>query len=86
MLFRSAVIGFQCSAVQQITVQCLPIRFAPRISAACCAMVVFRTLPCALGPPVALHLALSRYTSCHSRSIVAALPRLSAALRAANVQ
>ena len=40
--------------------------------------------PCALGSPVALHLARSRYSSI--RFIVAALPRLRAALCAANVQ
>ena len=39
---------------------------------------------CALGSPVALHLARSRYSSI--RFIVAALPRLRAALCAANVQ
>ena len=42
--------------------------------------------PCALGSPVALHLARSRYSSCHSRYVLAALPRLRAALCAANVQ
>ena len=38
----------------------------------------------ALGSPVALLLALSRYQSCHSRFLLAALPRLRAAQSAAS--
>ena len=74
---RGHCLSVFCSTADRRSV--FAIRFAPRISAACCAMEVVQALPCTLGPPVAFRFALSRYTSCHSRSIIAALPRLSAA-------